>query len=310
MCIIISNKDVFRKILCMFLFALTICYATKYAGEFQELIVGGRICGMGGTGVAQGIDPTAIVLNPANAPLISRSLHLMHAENFSGIVRNEFGALVVPKANSAYGVGLQVISVGNIKLTTLPDTSQDPGDENQPIPFDTVSTQDMILYLNAAQTKNLFAYGANLKVYYRNLAVMTGIGGGVDIGLRLNLANLNAGIAMRDFILAPVYWNNDTKENISPKISFGVAPSIPLNKINTLLTIESDIVKDLSFNEFKLNTGIEIAYRNTIYGRLGKSGAWYTAGAGLRYKKFIFDYGLITHPDLGISNKFSAGLDF
>ncbi|MGB9720576.1 MAG: hypothetical protein ACPL28_03725 [bacterium] len=307
---IINKTNIFLKIVCVVLFVFTVGYATKYAGEFQELIVGGRVCGMGGTGVAQGTDPTAIILNPGCAPFVNRSLHLMHAENFSGIVRNEFGALVIPKANSAYGVGFQVVSVGNIKLTTLPDTTQDPGDENQPIPFDTVSTRDMILYLNAAQKRNVFAYGVNLKVYYRNLAVMTGVGGGMDIGLRLNLANLNAGIAVRDFVLAPVYWNNDSKEYISPKISFGLAPGIPLNKINAVLTIESDIVKDLSLNELKLNMGMEFAYKNAIYGRLGKSGPWYTVGAGLRHRKFIFDYGLITHPDLGISNKFSAGVDF
>jgi len=310
MCRIIKLKNLLHEILGVFIFFSTITYATKYAGEFQELIVGGRICGMGGTGVAQGIDPTAILLNPANAPFINRSLHLMHAENFSGIVKNEYGALVVPKTKSAYGIGFQMVSVGNIKLTTLPDTTQQPGDENQPIPYDTVFTRDMILYLNAAQIKSLFAYGVNLKIYYRNLAVLTGVGGGMDIGLRLNLKNLNTGITIRDFILSPVYWNNDSKEYISPKVSFGLAPNIPLTKINSILTVEIDLVKDLSFNELKLNTGIELAYQNKIYGRLGKSGCRYTAGVGLRYKKLVFDYGLITHPDLGLSNKFSAGLDF
>lgn len=284
--------------------------ATKYAGEFQELIVGGRICGMGCTGIAQGIDPAALLLNPANAPFIDRSCHFMHAENFSGIIKNEFGALVIPKTNSAYGIGLQMVSAGNIKLTTLPDTTQQPGDGNQPIPYDTISTRDMILYFNVAKSRNLFAYGVNLKIYYRDLAVLSGLGGGMDIGLRLNLKNLNAGFTARDFILSPVYWDNDSKEYISPKMAFGLAPFIPLTGINSTLTIEVDLVKDLSFDELRLNTGIELAYQNKIYGRLGKSGGRYTAGAGLRYKRLVFDYGLITHSDLGLSNKFSAGFVF
>lgn len=289
---------------------LSIANATKYAGEFQELIVGARIGGMGGTGIAQGIDPTALLLNPANAPFVDRSIHFMHAEIFSGIIKNEFGGLVVPKTDVAYGIGFQMVSTGNIKLTTLPDTTQQPGDENQPIPYDTVSTRDMIFYFNAAKIKNLFAYGVNLKVYYRDLAVMTGLGGGVDIGLRLNLKNLNVGFAVQDFILSPIYWDSDSKEYVSPKITFGLAPYIPLSGINSTLTIEVDLIKDLSFDEIKLNTGIEWAYQNKIYGRLGESGGRYTAGAGLRYKRLVFDYGLITHSDLGLSNKFSAGLVF
>jgi len=283
---------------------------TKYAGEFQELIVGGRICGMGGTGVAQGVDPSYIVLNPAALMLNNKSLHLMHAENFAGIVKNEFGAIVIPKENITYGIGFQMVSVSSIKLTTLPDTTKNPGGENIPIPYDTVSTRDMVFYLNAGKTKNIFSYGINLKIYYRDLAVLTGIGGGIDIGLKLNLRNLNAGLSIRDFVLAPIYWKSDTKEYISPKITFGVAPNIPLTRINAVLIIESDIVKDLSLKDFVLNNGLEIAYKNKIYGRLGISGDRYTAGVGLRYKKLVFDYGLITHQDLGISNKFSAGIEF
>uniref|UniRef100_A0A7V0Z3Y3 PorV/PorQ family protein n=1 Tax=candidate division WOR-3 bacterium TaxID=2052148 RepID=A0A7V0Z3Y3_UNCW3 len=285
-------------------------FGTKYAGDFQELIVGGRICGMGGSGVAQSGDPSYIVLNPASLMLSNKSLHLMHAENFAGIVKNEFGAIVIPKANITYGIGFQMVSVNNIKLTTLPDTTKNPGDENIPIPYDTVSTRDMVFYLNAGKTRNIFSYGVNLKIYYRDLAVLTGIGGGIDIGLKLNLRNLNAGFSIRDFVLAPIYWKSDTKEYISPKITLGIAPKIPLTRINAVLIIESDIVKDLSFNNLLLNNGIEIAYKNKIFGRLGISGDRYTAGVGLRYKKLVFDYGLITHEDLGISNKFSACIEF
>lgn len=307
---IIKIKKSFLCFTSIIFFCVGFCFGTKYAGEFQDLIVGGRICGMGGTGVAQGIDPSYIVLNPASSFLINKSLHLMHAENFAGIVKNEFGAILIPKENISYGIGFQMVYVGNIKLTTLPDTTQQPGDGNMPFPYDTVSTKDMVFYLNASKLKNIFSYGINLKIYYRDLAVLTGIGSGVDIGIKLNLSNLNAGISVRDFVLAPIYWKNETKEYISPKICMGIAPTIPISSMNLVLIIESDIVKDLSLNDLLLNNGIEIAYQNKIYGRLGRSGNRYTAGVGLRYKNLTFDYGLITHQALGISNKFSAGIEF
>ncbi len=85
---------------------------------------------------------------------------------------------------------------------------------------------------------------------------------------------------------------------------------MPLSKINSILILEFDVVRDLSFNELKINLGFELTHKNMISGRLGRCGDRLTLGAGLRYRKLIFDYGLITHSDLGISNKFSAGLDF
>ncbi|MEO0190563.1 MAG: hypothetical protein ABIL18_06240, partial [candidate division WOR-3 bacterium] len=114
----------------------------------------------------------------------------------------------------------------------------------------------------------------------------------------------------RDFVLAPIYWENKTKEYISPKVSFGVASNIPIAKLNLMFTIESDVVQSISLNEFLLYNGVEMVYRNKISGRLGRNGSRYTAGIGFRYKKLFFDYGLITHQDLGISNKFSAGIEF
>ncbi|MCX7994390.1 MAG: hypothetical protein N3A65_01285 [candidate division WOR-3 bacterium] len=294
----------------MILLYSTTGYSRKYAGEFQELMVGGRICGMGGTGVAQGIDPSALILNPALSPFISRSLHLMHSENFAGIVKNDFGAIIIPKNDFAWGLGFQMVSVGGIKLTTLPDTTHQPDDGNQPIPYDTVSTKDVVIYLNAGRTKNFLSYGTNLKIYYRDLAVVTGLGAGTDIGIKIKLTNLTIGMSIRDFILSPIYWKNETREYIYPKLTFGLASRIPLSKINSILTIESDFMRHFTMDDILLAHGIELAYKNKIYGRFGKTGNRYTAGAGLRYKKIFFDYGLITHTDLGISNKFSLGLEF
>ncbi|MEO0137319.1 MAG: hypothetical protein ABIL39_01955 [candidate division WOR-3 bacterium] len=288
----------------------TIGFATKYAGEFQDLIVGGRVCGMGGTGVAQGNDLSALLLNPALSPFLQRSLQFMHAENFSGVVKNEFGALVITQKNLAYGLGFQLVSVGGIKLTTLPDTTRPPGYDNQPIPYDTVATHDWVFYLNAGKTKNFFAYGLNLKFYYRDLSVLRGWGAGVDGGLRFALKNFTWGISIRDIILSPIYWESDNREYIASKIAIGGAPQIPLDQINSVLIIETDIVKDLAQDDFFLLQGIELAFRQRIYGRVGRYGERLTAGVGLRYQRLLFDYGLITHNDLGISNKFSLLVQF
>jgi hypothetical protein len=139
---------------------------------------------------------------------------------------------------------------------------------------------------------------------------MTGFGGGLDLGLLLNMKYLKVGCAVRDFILSPLMWSNGTKETIFPKISFGVAPVVPIEKMNSVITLECDFVKSFDIEGFNVNLGFEYAYKNFVFGRIGVYKGDYTLGVGLRYKGFGLDYALVTHSELQNSNKFSAGLQF
>jgi len=284
--------------------------ATKYAGEFQELGVGGRACAMGGTGIAQFVSPSVIYFNPAGSFYVNRGLLVMHAENFAGIVKNEFGSVVLPKQNMVIGVGLQYLSVSGIQLTTLGDTTSQPSSENPPVAYDTVGTKDMIFYINGSRGNNRFSYGANIKVFYRDLSVITGYGGGVDLGLALNLNYVKIGLAMRDFVLAPIIWSNGTKETIVTNLSCGIAPVIPLENISSVVTLECDFVKPLDMKGFDVNIGLECAYKDFIFGRAGIHRGNYTVGVGLKYRQFSLDYALVTHSYLKNSNKISAGYTF
>jgi hypothetical protein len=234
----------------------------------------------------------------------------MHAENFAGVVKNEFGSVILPSGNMTIGFGLQYVSVSGIKFTSLDDTTSPPGTGNPPIPYDTVGTKDVLFYINGAKGNDRFSYGANIKVFYRDLAVITGIGGGVDLGLVLKMNYLVIGLAVRDFILSPIVWSNGTKETIVPKLSLGIAPVIPLEKINSVITLECDFIKTLDIDGFSINMGFECAYKDLIFGRTGIYDGNYTIGAGLKYKKFSLDYALITHSELKNSHKISAGFAF
>lgn len=284
--------------------------ATKYSGEFQELGVGGRTCAMGGSGVAQYADASVLYFNPAASFFTQKSILIMHAENFGGIVKNEFGSIVFPQKSMAFGLGVQYISVGGIKLTELGDTLNPIGNDNPPIAYDTVGTKDMVLYLNAAKGNSLLAYGASIKVYYRDLYAITGFGGGLDAGLLVNADYIVCGLAIRDFVLSPLIWSNGTKETILPKLSFGVAPRVPLPQWNSVMMFECDVVKTIDITGFNIMLGCEYAYKDILFGRLGLNGGTYTLGIGLKYKKFSLDYAFVTHSELSNSNKISAGLAF
>jgi hypothetical protein len=298
----------YRIVTCLFVPVFLL--ATKYAGEFQELGVGGRACGMGGIGVAQFVDPSVIYFNPAGSYYTNRSVQLMHSENFAGVVKNEFGSVVIPKGSMSFGLGIQYLSVSDIKLTRLADTTSPPGNDNPPIPYDTVGTKDMVFYINGAKGGSRFSYGANIKVFYRDLSVITGFGGGIDLGLGINLNYLRIGFAVRDFILSPIVWSNGTKETIIPKLSLGIAPVVPLEKLNSEIIVECDVVKAVDIEGFDLNFGCEYAFKDFVFGRIGLHGGNYTLGVGLKYKRFSLDYAFVTHSELKNSNRISAGLSF
>jgi hypothetical protein len=285
-------------------------FATKYAGEFQELGVGGRACAMGGIGVTQYNDPSVIYFNPAGSYYADQGILIMHGENFAGAVRNEFGSLILPKENISFGVGIQYLSVSDIKLTELSDTTSPPSSQNPPVPYDTVGTKDMVLYINGAKGNGTISFGANIKVFYRDLSIITGYGGGLDLGMMLNYERVKAGISVRDFILSPIIWSNGTKETIVPKITFGVTPTIPIEKISSFIIFGCDIVKSLDAEGFDLNFGFEYGYKDFAFGRAGIYRGDYSLGIGLKYKQFTFDYAFVTHSDLNNSNKFSGGFSF
>jgi len=265
---------------------------------------------MGGAGVAQFADPSVIYFNPAGSFFTPKSILIMHAENFAGCAKNDFGSIVLPNDKLTLGAGLQYVTVGDIKLTRLIDTTLLPGNDNRPIAYDTVGTKDLILYLNGSGGNSRFSYGTNIKVYYRDLVVINGFGGGGDVGIFLHLDYFNLGIAVRDFILSPLIWSNGTKEMILPRLSLGIAPSIPIEKINSKIIFECDFVKHLDIDGFETNIGLEFSHKNIISGRCGMYKSGFALGLGVLYKRLSIDYALVTHSALKNSNKISAGFIF
>lgn len=285
-------------------------FSTKYAGEFQGLGVGGRTCGMGRTGVAASVDPSVVYFNPALSRFTPPGVLAMHAENFGGVVKNEFLSIVLQQERIALGAAIQYVSVGNIILTRLADTTSPPGSGNPPIPYDTVGTQDVVLYINGAKGKGVLSYGMNIKVFYRDLSVTTGYGGGVDAGLALSFPNLRVGLALRDLVLAPVIWSNGTKETIFTRLSLGCAPMFAIDDIDADVMLACDVTKQIDVQGFEINLGFEFSYKDFLAGRIGLDNGNYTLGAGLQYKKFYVDYAFVSHSELDNTNKISAGLIF
>jgi len=287
-------------------------YATNYAGDFQELGVGARALGMGSAFVAQAGDPFSLYWNPAGSALVEkRSVSFMHAENFGGIVNNEYLGFVLPGEKNSLGIAYYYLGVPGIKLTRLADTLRNLSETNRPIPYDTVTASDHLIYLNYSKGHKQISFGANFKLYYRNLSVIKGFGGGLDVGVITNLPNLSLGFAIRDVVLSPVIWDNGYREQILPRFALGLAPLLPLMKYKSTIKFEWDLIKFIDHGQrFEQNLGMEFSYNESAFMRLGLKDFKPTLGLGIRWKALSLDYAFVHHPDLSASNKISAGVRF
>ena len=313
------------------LLACSLLFATRYAGDFEELGASSRAVGMGSAFVAAGADPAALYYNPAvTAMMTGRNVMLMHAENFGGIVRSDFGTVLFPLANAGLGAGILHNGVSGIKLTRLlrpdlpigvefPDTNEQ-GEVvtkvNLPVVTETVSAADWIGYFNYARRVggNLHV-GGNAKLIYRTTGVSTCLGMGLDIGALLVIAQgFNVGLQVRNVTTSPLFWNTGTTEAMDPRATLGLSKTFALGRDHRLqMGIQAEgNLEGLSIEE---SAGAEYSYRDMVFGRLGLHRGNFTFGLGGAYKRFFLDYGYETAAyadsrELPPTQRLSGGIRF
>ncbi|MEO0082763.1 MAG: PorV/PorQ family protein [candidate division WOR-3 bacterium] len=288
-------------------------FATNYAGDFEEFGASARAIGIGGAYVAAVNDPSAIYYNPAASITITNPQFIfLHSENFeNGVVKNNFLGFVLPQSKQVYGVAVMTNRVPEIKITKLPNPNLPPSDSNPPYIDKIVNAADWIVYLNYARLVHPnISLGGNLKLIYRSIGIGSCYGMGLDFGILTALnQNSKIGIKVTNVTTSPLFWSNQTREAMSPKISFGIAKSIMIK--TSSLQLSSDL--ESSFDKFNINTnlGFEYAYKNVLAFRIGLFHFNPTFGVGISYKRFFIDYAYLTNyhtEELGGSQKFSGGI--
>jgi hypothetical protein len=313
-------KKINLKLFIFFLCLSRLAFATKYAGDFEELGVSARAVGLGGAYTAVTSDPSAIYYNPANSVLMKGySVLLMHAESFGGMVKNNYLGIVLPSSRQSFGLGILNNGIPGIKLTRLPDTTQPVSDSNQPILDRTVNAAHWVFYLNfARQLSSLFQIGVNAKMIYQTYGIASCFGMGIDLGGSVNLTEgLELGLRIRNLTSSPLFWDNKTNEKINPRAALGLARTFNFGRDHLLLTGELEANSDGGLNHLQLgdNFGLEYSIKQILAARLGLYHQLITLGLGINYKRFFIDYAYQTgyfnqSRDLGSSQKISGGLKF
>jgi hypothetical protein len=296
-------------------------FATRYAGDFEELGTSARAIGMGGAVVAAASDPSAIYYNPSRPSGFSRtSVLFLHSEDFSGLVKHNYLGISFHSPLQSLGFAVLHNGIPGIPLTKLPSESvpgdtTPPGPNNRPYVWRTVSATQVVGYVNYARTISPYvAVGGNVKLIYHDLGVGSAFGMGLDLGATLTpMTDLDIGLRVRNASTSPLFWDTGKQELVMPRGALGLAKIFRISSDRLTLALEAEA--NMEGLDFTPNYGIEYGFRNVLFGRLGVYRGNFTFGLGLRIKQFHVDYGYASGVapdarDLGSPQQVSGGFEF
>jgi hypothetical protein len=296
-------------------------FATRYAGDFEELGTSARAIGMGGAVVAAASDPSAIYYNPSRPSGFSHtSVLFLHSEDFSGLVKHNYLGISFHSPLQSLGFAVLHNGIPGIPLTKLPSESvpgdtTPPGPNNRPYVLRTVSATQVVGYVNYARTISPYvAVGGNVKLIYHDLGVGSAFGMGLDLGATLTpMTDLDIGLRVRNASTSPLFWDTGKQELVMPRGALGLAKTFRISSDRLTLALEAEA--NMEGLDFTPNYGIEYGFRNVLFGRLGVYRGNFTFGLGLRIKQFHVDYGYASGVapdarDLGSPQQVSGGFEF
>jgi len=300
--------------------------AAKYAGDAFSLGVGGRALALGGANIAGPFDATAPYWNPAGMnQLDGRYLVAMHAETFGSLLNHDFVAYVDArnKGNSvikAFGFYVYYLGGGGIKITQLDEF-------NRPYVVREESHGDYLFSASlSGKIHDNLDFGVTAKIIYRDIGTESGQGLTMDAGLLYRFKPyMDLGLIVTDVTTGFIRYSGDTFEDGSNSESIypTVKPGIMVHHNYRDFTGRFLTSGDIKFENIKyaaqywsgavsLDThfGLEIAYKEMLFGRTGFDIGRFTAGGGINVKNITLDFAYLHHDELDESYRVSAGYRF
>jgi hypothetical protein len=294
--------------------------ATKYAGEPFSLGVGARALGMGGAVVAGPYDATSGYWTPAGLSFLrGRQIQTMHAETFGSLLNHDYIGFTSHNGKQSglngYGFYLYYLGGGGIKIT-----GYDP-DTEWPYVIEEKNHFDLMLGASlAGRFRNNIAYGVTAKLIYRDIAVETAYGLGLDAGIIYKVnPSLTAAVVVSDLTSTFLAYSNDNTETIYPAVKPALSYLWTHGDVSVMASGQAILrfegrkqTAELWQNDISADfqAGLEIGYRKVAFGRVGYDQSRLTLGLGAVIKRYLIDLAYLNHSDLDETFRISAGINF
>lgn len=341
------------------LFAPT-AHATKLAGEFLATGFGARALGMGGAFASIADDASAVYWNPAGLIQLEQSQILfMHSERFGNLVDYNCFSLARPLSRNTGEETTGAITIIWLRVSDIAFTSHltEPGvdfiDANgngkwdpeegerrlwRPDRVRWESDNEVAGYLSYSRRFSpKIAAGLNAKVIWKEIADITSLGFGLDVGVLYEImTNWMLGLNLQDFTGTPLYWDGwyctdyecderykvSTKETIYPTIKVGSSYTLPVPSISGKVVFAGDCdfkFEGLAIEEADfwsgdisadIRMGILYEYKEVLRLAAGMDRRKPSAGVGLHVGQFNLDYAFWRDTEIDNTHRISVSMDF
>ncbi len=271
-----------------------------FSGEIFRVDMDPRSLAMGSASVSISDPVSSILINPANIKGDVGGAGMDFGLLYEGITGFFAG---YRNAGKPYAFGIYSILSPSIELTTVPDTTRPPSQDNPPYVYATATYLASAIYLSMSFGRY---YGISLKVLYQGIDRNRAVGFGSDIGFRWR----QWGLVIRDFLPTVLFWNSGEREIIAPRIIVSGHRYIR----RFLFVYGLDIATDsrtrdrlLSIGNYSIGIrgGVEYRYRIASF-RAGYRNGKISMGFGVRYRNYRVDFATFYNASLGLN--YRAGI--
>lgn len=304
------------------LFVITIllwstdAYATKYAGEPYFLGVGGRALALGGASVGARPDASSPFWNPASLTALSHAEAMFqHSETFGSLLDHDYIGAVLPAgrigADWAWGAQIIRLGGGGIQLTDIDSTTGRPrvGDDE--------SHSNWTVGVSAARSVGKWGSVAlTAKGLVSSLPGNSAWGLGIDLSWWRDWNFMRTGVKLADVTSTFLSYDSGERETINQHINWGGEIDLPeiADGLVTTLAGEAETYfegRTLAAQYWSgsvsvdLHLGVEVNYRNRLFGRAGSDAGRLALGAGFAAGRWAVDAAMTDHGYLDSSYRVS-----
>jgi len=266
---------------------------------FLKVGVGGRAAGLGEAYVAAVNDPTAIYWNPAGLDRQQGTVAVFSHNSWLQSIRADFLAISFPAFDGAIGLGLNMQTIPDIELRTIPS----------PTPIGVFDARDLsIAIAYSRQFRENIQIGFGVKYLYEKIYIESATGVAVDAGVMIK--NLVAGMKVG----ASVQNLGSMGQLLSNRVSLPTLARIGMAYTPEQLAVGAFTLLSDALIIFDGETSITVAGEYVFQKTLGLRGGYQfnrenrgiAGGVGLSWGRYELDYGYMPFSsDLGDTHRLS-----